>query len=284
MSNLKKRKFWDKFFKLLILAATFFGIVVLAILIWDIVTDGINWVSLDFFRNFASRFPEKAGIKAPLFGSIWIIALTALFSFPVGVGSALYLEEYSEENWFTTFIKVNISNLAGVPSIVYGILGLGLFVNFLNFGRSLLSGALTLSLLILPIIIVSSQEAIRSVPKELKSAAYALGTTQWQVITGVILPYSLPGILTGSILAIARALGETAPLLMIGAVTFIAFTPEGVFDSFTTLPMQIYSWSSRPQPEFHSLAAAAIIVLLVLLLGANALAIILRNKYQNRIK
>ncbi|WP_250160198.1 phosphate ABC transporter permease PstA [Caloranaerobacter azorensis] len=214
---------------------------------------------------------------------MWIIGLTALFAFPIGVGSALYLEEYLPKNWLTNLIQVNISNLAGVPSIVFGILGLGIFVNTLGFGRSILSGALTLALLILPVIIVSAQEAIKSVPKELKQGAYALGCTKWQMITGVLLPYAMPGILTGTILAIARALGETAPLLMVGAVTFIAYTPEGIFDSFTTLPMQIYSWTSRPKVDFHHIAAASIIVLLILLLGINSLAIYLRNRYQSRM-
>ncbi|SHH70644.1 phosphate ABC transporter membrane protein 2, PhoT family (TC 3.A.1.7.1) [Caloranaerobacter azorensis DSM 13643] len=283
MTNLQKRKLQDKIFHILVLSATLFGLVVLVILLKEILNDGLKWINIDFFRNFASRFPRKSGIKAPLFGSLWIIGLTALFAFPIGVGSALYLEEYLPKNWLTNLIQVNISNLAGVPSIVFGILGLGIFVNTLGFGRSILSGALTLALLILPVIIVSAQEAIKSVPKELKQGAYALGCTKWQMITGVLLPYAMPGILTGTILAIARALGETAPLLMVGAVTFIAYTPEGIFDSFTTLPMQIYNWTSRPKVDFHHIAAAAIIVLLILLLGINSLAIYLRNRYQSRM-
>lgn len=285
MTNLRKRKLIDKGFHILVFAATLFGLIVLGILLFDTLKDGLKWIDVEFLTNFTSRFVEKAGIRAPLVGSIWLITLTMIFAFPIGVGSALYLEEYSDDKkLLTRIIKLNISNLAGVPSIVFGILGLGIFVNFFGFGRSILSGALTLTLLILPIIIVSSQESIKSVPKELKNGAYALGTTKWQVVKGVVLPYSLPGILTGSILAIARALGETAPLIMIGAVTFIAFTPESIFDKFNTLPMQIYNWSTMPQTEFHDLAAGAIIILLVLLLGANAIAIILRNKYQNRIK
>ncbi|WP_130807256.1 phosphate ABC transporter permease PstA [Senegalia massiliensis] len=285
MSNLKKRKLIDKFFHGLVFGTTLFALIVLFILLFDIFKDGTKWLNLDFFTNFTSRFVEKAGIKAAITGSIWVIFVTIIFSFPIGVGTALYLEEYSDDkSLLTRIIKLNISNLAGVPSIVFGILGLGIFVNTLGFGRSILSGGLTLTLLILPIIIVSSQEAIKSVPKELRYGAYALGITKWQVIKGVVLPYSLPGILTGSILAIARALGETAPLIMIGAVTFIAFTPESIFDKFTTLPMQIYNWSTMPQAEFHDLAAGGIIVLLILLLGANAISIILRNKYQSRIK
>ncbi|NBI06773.1 phosphate ABC transporter permease PstA [Senegalia massiliensis] len=285
MNNLKKRKIIDRFFHGLVFCTTSFALIVLFILLFDIFKDGTKWLSLDFFTNFTSRFIEKAGIKAAITGSIWVIFVTIIFSFPIGVGTALYLEEYSDDkSLLTRIIKLNISNLAGVPSIVFGILGLGIFVNTLGFGRSILSGGLTLTLLILPIIIVSAQEAIKSVPKELRYGAYALGITKWQVIKGVVLPYSLPGILTGSILAIARALGETAPLIMIGAVTFIAFTPESIFDKFTTLPMQIYNWSTMPQAEFHDLAAGGIIVLLILLLGANAISIILRNKYQSRIK
>jgi len=284
MDNLKRRKLNNKIFHILVTASTLFGIVVLVVLLFDILRQGLSWLSLDFFTNFASRFPHKAGIKAPLFGSLYTIILTALFAFPVGVGSAIYLEEYAPKNWITNIIQINISNLAGVPSIVFGILGLGIFVNVLGFGRSILSGALTLALLILPVIIVSAQEALKSVPKDLKHGSYALGATKWQTITGVVLPYSLPGILTGAILAIARALGETAPLIMVGAVAFAAFTPKNIFDSFTVLPMQIYSWTSRPKAEFHSLAAAGIIVLLAVLLVSNAIAIILRNKYQNRMR
>ncbi|RKD34285.1 phosphate ABC transporter permease PstA [Thermohalobacter berrensis] len=284
MSNLKLRKLKNKIFHGLVLSSTLFALIVLIVLLSDIVMDGYKWLSIDFFKNFTSRFPERAGIKAGLFGSLWIIVITASVSFPVGVGAALYLEEYAPKNWFTNIIQINISNLAGVPSIVFGILGLGVFVNTFGFGRSILSGGLTLALLILPIIIVSAQEALRSVPKDLKHGAYALGCTKWQVITGVVLPYAIPGILTGTIISIARALGETAPLIMVGAVTFAAFTPESIFDSFTTLPMQIYSWTSRPQADFHNLAAAAIIVLLAVLLTANALAVLLRDKYQDRIK
>lgn len=284
MSNLKLRKLKNKIFHGIVFSCTLFALVVLIILLSDIIMDGYKWLSIDFFKNYASRFPERAGIKAPLSGSLWIIVITAIVSFPIGVGAALYLEEYAPKNWFTNIIQINISNLAGVPSIVFGILGLGVFVNTLGFGRSILAGGLTLALLILPIIIVSAQEALRSVPKELKHGAYGLGCTKWQVITGVVLPYAIPGILTGTILSVARALGETAPLIMVGAVTFAAFTPENIFDSFTTLPMQIYSWTSRPQAEFHSLAAAGIIVLLAVLLTANALAVLLRDKYQDRIK
>lgn len=283
MDNLDKRRRMDKIFHVIIFLCTLFGILVLGILLFDILRDGIRWVNIDFMRNFASRFPEKSGIKAALAGSVWIIGLTTLFAFPTGVGAAIYLEEYARKNRWTGLVQLNISNLAGVPSIVYGILGLAVFVNLMGFGRTILSGALTLALLILPVIIVSSQEALKSVPQELRTGAYALGASKLQVVFHVVLPYAMPGILTGTILAIARALGETAPLLMVGAVSFIAFTPKGVTDAFTTLPMQIYSWSSRPQADYHSLAAAAIIVLVVVMLLANGLAIFLRNKYQTRM-
>lgn len=283
MDNLDQRRRMDKIFHSIIFLCTLFGILVLSILLFDILRDGVRWLSSDFFRNFASRFPEKSGIKAALAGSVWIIGLTTLFAFPTGVGAAIYLEEYAKKNRWTGLIQLNISNLAGVPSIVYGILGLAIFVNLFGFGRTILSGALTLALLILPVIIVSSQEALKSVPQELRTGAYALGASKLQVVFHVVLPYALPGILTGTILAIARALGETAPLLMVGAVSFIAFTPNGVSDAFTTLPMQIYSWSSRPQADYHSLAAAAIIVLVAVMLLANGLAIFLRNKYQTRM-
>lgn len=284
MDNIQQRRLINKIFHIIIFCATLVGIIALVALLQSVLSDGLEWINWNFFTSFASRIPERAGILAALMGSIWIIVITALFSFPIGIGAAIYLEEYADDNWFTRIIQVNISNLAGVPSIVYGILGLGVFVTMLGFSRSILSGGLTLGLLILPIIIVASQEALRSVPTDIRHGSYALGTTKWQMITGVVLPYAFPNILTGTILAIARAFGETAPLIMVGAVTFIAYTPESVFDSFTTLPMQIYSWSSKPQAEFHSLASAAIIVLLVVMLTANAAAIILRNKYQDRIK
>jgi phosphate transport system permease protein len=283
MDNLDKRRRMDKLFHGIIFACTFFGILILAVLLFTIFKDGIQWINLSFFTSFASRFAAKSGILAPLMGSLWVITLTTLFAFPTGVGAAIYLEEYAPQNRLTSLIQLNISNLAGVPSIVYGILGLAIFVNYMGFGRSILSGALTLALLILPVIIVSSQEALKSVPMELRQGAFALGASKLQMVTHVVLPYAMPGILTGAILAIARALGETAPLLMVGAVTFIAFTPSSIMDAFTTLPMQIYAWSGKPQADFHSLAAAGIIVLLVVLLLANALAIVLRNKYQNRV-
>jgi phosphate transport system permease protein len=262
--------------------ATLVGVVALAVLLVDVALDGLPWLDAQFLSSFASRIPERAGIKAALFGTIWILSLTALFSFPLAVGAAIWLEEYAPRHWLTRIIQTNIANLAGVPSIVYGILGLALFVRALGFDRSILSGALTLTILILPVIILASQEAIKAVPDSIRQAAYALGATRWQVVRYQVLPMALPGILTGTILALSRAVGETAPLIMVGAVGFLAFTPSGVFDPFTVLPLQIFAWVSRPQADFRALAAAAILVLLAVLLTMNALAILLRNRYESR--
>jgi len=260
--------------------AALVGVVALVVLLTDVVGDGASALSLDFLNSYASRFPARAGIKAALWGSLWVLGLTAVIAFPISVAAAIYLEEYAPKNWVTRLIQLNIANLAGVPSIVYGILGLAVFVRGLGFGRSILSGALTLSILILPVIIMASQEAIRAVPRTIREAAYGLGATRWQVVSLQVLPMAMPGILTGTVLALSRAVGETAPLIMVGAVGFIAFTPKGVGDQFTVLPLQIYNWVSRPQDEFHVLAAAGIIVLLVVLLSMNATAILLRNRYR----
>jgi phosphate transport system permease protein len=256
------------------------GVVALAVLLADVLVDGVPRLGWDFLTSFASRFPERAGVKAALAGSLWVLVLTALLAFPVSVAAAIYLEEYAPKGWMTRAIQTNIANLAGVPSIVYGILGLALFVRALAFERSVLSGALTLSLLVMPVIIMSSQEAIRAVPSTIREAAFGLGATRWQVVSHQVLPMALPGILTGTILALSRAVGETAPLIMVGAVGFVAFTPQGPFDQFTVLPLQIYNWISRPQAEFRQNAAAGIIVLLAVLLTMNAVAIVLRNRYQ----
>lgn len=259
-----------------------FGIIALLFLLGDIIRKGLPLLNLKFLVSFPSRSPQEAGIKSAFFGTIWVIGLTALFAFPLGVGAAIYLEEYAPKNWLTRLLQLNLANLAGVPSIIYGILGLALFVRALRFDRSILSGALTLTLLILPIVIIASQEAIRSVPAFIREASYALGATRGQTVFKAVLPSALSGILTGTILAISRAIGETAPLIMIGALTFVAFTPKGIFDPFTVLPIQIFNWTSRPQAEFRELAAAAIIVLLIVLLALNALAIFLRSRYQKR--
>lgn len=260
--------------------ATLVGVAALAVLLVDVLIDGLPALNVRFLTSFASRFPERAGVLAALAGSVWILVLTASISFPVSVAAAIYLEEYATKGWITKTIQTNIANLAGVPSIVYGILGLALFVRTLGLERSVISGALTLSLLIMPVIIMAAQEAIRAVPGTIREAAYGLGATRWQVVSRQVLPMAMPGILTGTILALSRAVGETAPLIMVGAVGFLAFTPKGLGDPFTVLPLQIYQWVSRPQDEFRQLAAAGIIVLLVLLLTMNAVAIILRNRYQ----
>lgn len=278
----RRRQRWGVVFAAVCGAATLVGVVSLAVLLVDLAVDGIPRLSLDFLTSFASRFPERAGVKAALVGSIWILVLTAAISFPISVAAAIYLEEYAARNWLTRLIQLNIANLAGVPSIVYGILGLAVFVRTLGLDRSVISGALTLSLLTLPVIIIASQEAIRAVPNSIREAAYGLGATRWQVVSGQVLPMAMPGILTGTILALSRAVGETAPLIMVGAVGFIAFTPKGLGDPFTVLPLQIYNWISRPQAEFHQIAAAAILVLLALLLTMNAAAIVVRNRYQAR--
>lgn len=273
-----------KAFEYTCLAATLTALLLLAMLLWDAWDKGAGWLSWEFLTSFPSRFPEKAGIKSALWGSIWLMIITAVVSLPLGVGTAIYLEEYAKKTWLTKIIDINISNLAGVPSVVYGLLGLALFVRGLALERSLISGALTISLLILPIIIISSREAIKAVPSSIREASLALGATRWQTVKHHVLPAALPGILTGNILALSRAIGEAAPLIMIGALTFIAFTPESIFDPFTALPIQIFNWASRPKAEFQFLAAAGILVLLALLLAMNAAAILIRNKYQRYIK
>jgi phosphate transport system permease protein len=276
------RRIKGRVFAVLCAAATLVGVVSLAVLLFDVIVDGAGRLSFEFLNSYASRFPERAGVKAALAGSVWILGLTVMIAFPLSVAAAIYLEEYAARNWVTKAIQINIANLAGVPSIVYGILGLALFVRALGLERSVISGALTLSLLIMPVIIIASQEAIRAVPSTIREAAYGLGATRWQVVRRQVLPMAMPGILTGTILALSRAVGETAPLIMVGAVGFVAFTPQSLTDSFTVMPLQIYNWVSRPQDEFRELAAAGIIVLLTLLLTMNAVAIVLRNRYQSR--
>jgi len=278
--RLVRRHRMGRALRALFLAATWAGVVLLALLLGEVFWDGIGWLDLQFLTSFPSRFPERAGIQAALWGTIWLIGLTALFSIPVGLGAAIYLEEYARRNWINTVIEINISNLAGTPSIVYGILGLALFVRGLALGRSLLAGALTMSLLILPVTIIASREALRAVPGSIRQASFALGATRWQTVWHHVLPAALPGILTSIILALSRAIGETAPLIMIGALTYIAFTPRGPMDAFTALPIQIFNWASRPQKEFYSLAAAGIIVLLAVLLSLNAAAIWIRYRSQ----
>lgn len=272
----------NKVFKGLFIFATSLALLALVILLYRIVTQGAGHLSIDFLTNFASRFPEKAGIKAALIGSIWLMAVVAPTSIILGVGSAVYLEEYAKKSRLTTFIQTNIANLAGVPSVVFGLLGLTIFVRTLSLGNSILAAGFTMSLLILPVIIVAAQEAIRSVPKELRDASYGMGATKWQTIVKIILPAAIPGVLTGSILALSRAIGETAPLIVIGVPVIIQFLPKGVMDTFTALPMQIYDWSSRPQQEFQMVAAAGIIILMAFLIIMNSIAVAIRNKYDKR--
>ena len=280
--RLRARKARGRLFEIVSLLATFVAIVVLLLLLADIFNRGLGALSWDFLNSFPSRFPEQAGIKSALWGSIWLLALTALFSFPIGVSAAIYLNEFASRGRLTTIIQTNISNLAGVPSIIYGLLGLELFVRTLQLERSLIAGALTMSLLVLPIIIVAAQEALRAVPDSIREGSYALGATKVETIWHHVVPLALPGILTGNILALSRAIGETAPLITIGALTFVAFLPDSLSSPFTALPIQVFNWVSRPQAAFHDRAAAAIIVLLVLLLAMNAGAIFLRNRYQKR--
>ncbi|MFQ5574225.1 MAG: phosphate ABC transporter permease PstA [Terriglobia bacterium] len=281
-ANTKVRNLKGAIFEIVCLTATLFGVLALIVLLEEILRQGFGSLDIGFLSSFPSRIPEDAGVKSAILGTGWVIGLTALFSFPLGVSAAIYLEEYAPKNRLTWFLNLNIANLAGVPSIIYGILGLALFVRTLGLDRSILSGALTLTLLILPIVIIVSREALRSVPSFVREASYALGATKWQTISQAVFPSALPGILTGTILALSRAIGETAPVIMIGALTFIAFSPESVFDPFTTLPIQIFNWTSRPQEEFRALAAGAIIVLLMTLLGLNALALFLRSRYQKK--
>lgn len=282
-ANLSGRYMLDRIFKFAAWGATAIAVAILAWLLLTIVVDGVGMLDLDFINSFPSRKPERAGIKAALMGTIWIMVVVAAVSFPVGVGAGIYLEEFSEDNWFSRFVEINISNLAGVPSIIYGLLGLAVFVRILEpitGGRTILSGALTLSLLILPVIIVATREALRAVPNSMRLAGFALGANRWQVVWNHVLPQAMPGILTGVILALSRAIGETAPLIAIGAVVFIRSTPTGLQSTFTAMPIQIYNWISRPQEEFHYIAASGIIVLMAALLAMNAIAIYLRNRFQ----
>ncbi len=282
--RMRRRKIEGHVFHALCLLAVLLGLGMLAALMVDIAMDGLGRVDWSFLTSFPSRKPEEAGIRAALFGSLYVVGLTGIFAFVFGVGAAIYLEEYAAQNWFARIVQINIANLAGVPSIVYGILGLEIFVRFLALDRSVLAGALTLALLVLPIVIIASQEAIRAVPPSIREGGYALGATRWQAIWRLVLPQAFPGILTGVILAVSRAVGETAPLIMMGALTYVAFTPDGFLSRFTALPIQIYNWVSRPQAGFHEAAAAGIIVLLALLLSLNALAVLLRNKFHKRME
>ena len=280
----KTRRAWQgRAFHALCLTAVCISLAMLAILLTYLATQGYSRLSWDFLTAFPSRFPEKAGIQAALLGSIYVVGIAGLTSFILGVAAAIYLEEYAGRSRFARIARINIANLAGVPSIVYGLLGLEIFVRMMDLGRSVLAGGLTLALLVLPIIIVAAGEAIRAVPPSLREGGYGLGATRWQVVRHLVLPQAMPGILTGVILAVSRAIGETAPLIAMGALTFVPFAPDGPLSRFTVLPIQIFNWTSRPQQGFHEAAAAGIIVLLTLLLLMNALAVFLRNKFQTRL-
>ena len=276
------RRFADVAFQVVALFVLLVALASLAALIWDIVADGASRLSLDFITSFPSRRASQAGIWPALTGSVFIILVTAVLAVPVGVAAAIYLEEYGGRSLGARLIELNITNLAAVPSIIYGLLGLGLFVRMLGMGRSVLAGASTLALLVLPVVILSTREALRAVPGSLREGSYALGATKWQTIWYQVLPVATPGILTGLILALSRAIGETAPLIIAGAVTFATFAPDSIWSPFTVLPIQIFNWVSRPQVEFHANAAAGILVLVLLLLSMNAIAIWLRDRYTKK--
>jgi phosphate transport system permease protein len=289
--NLSRRHLIGGAFRVVALLGTLVGILVLAVLLIEVWRDGFRFLELDFLNRFPSRFPDRAGLKSAFWGSLWLIGLTAALAFPIGVGAAVYLEEYAPKNMITRLLQTNISNLAGVPSIVYGLLGLQLFVRgtigvgpsledlgLRDLDRSVAAGAATIALLILPVVIVASQEALKAVPPSVREASYGVGATRWQTIRHHVLPEAFPGIMTGTILALSRAIGETAPLITIGALTFVAFTPTGPLDEFTAMPIQIFNWAARPQQDFQDLAATGIIVLLVVLLTMNAIAVYLRHR------
>lgn len=295
--NVRRRQFVDLCFGIAGLMSLLFALLTLLALIIDLGMTGVPRLSADFFLNFPSRFPERAGILSAWVGSFAIMLTTALCAIPLGIAAGVYLEEYAPKNWFTTLIELNIINLAGIPSITFGLMALGLFVYKLNLGQSILTAGLTLGLLVLPIIIVTTREAIRTVPNSMREAAYALGASKWQMVQHHVLPYSSGGILTGVIISLSRAIGETAPLITIGALTFIAFLPtppvsadfpflsfQWLKDPFTVMPIQMFNWTSRPQPEFHVNAAATGVVLLVMTLVMNGFAIWIRYRFRKRLK
>ena len=271
-------------FRTLLFSAIAISALVLFVLLYQVATDGIGQIDGSFLSNAASFNPQKAGIYPAIMGTLWLMGVTALFVIPVGVAAAVYLEEYADRSkWWNRMVEVNVQNLAAVPSIVYGILGLAFIVRGpLSLGRVVLAGSLTLGLLVLPVVIIASREAVRAVPPSIREGSMALGATQWQTIWRQVLPASIPGIATGAILALSRAIGETAPLIVVGAATYVARPPGGLNDSFTALPIQIFNWISQPQPEFKLLAAGAIIVLMAMLLVMNSAAIYLRNRYENK--
>lgn len=290
-------RWFDKTFYVIGLVATLIGLAVLLNLITDVLADGLGRLGWQFITSYPSRRAEEAGILAAWIGTTWVMVLTGLFTIPIGIMAALYLEEYSKKNWFTNLIEINIANLAGVPSIIYGLLGLGVFVRLLNLERSVISGAATLAILVMPMVIMSTRESLRTIPLSLREASLALGATKWQTISYQVLPAAMPGIMTGIILAMSRAIGETAPLITIGALAYVSFLPtspvtaefpyfsiQGLFDQFTVLPIQIFNWVSRPQKAFSTNAAAAIIILLILTFTMNGIAVFIRHRYQKKIR
>jgi phosphate transport system permease protein len=283
MNNIHTNRLIDTGFKYLGIACTLFGIIMLLIFIGNILIDGIQRINWSFLTNLPSRRASKAGILTAWTGTAWILGLTALIAIPLGVAAGIYLQEYGKKNRFAYLVELNIANLAGVPSIIYGLLGLEIFVRVLNFGGSLLAGAFTLALLILPIIVVATREALKAVPGSLREASYGMGATKWQTIWYQILPAASGGILTGIILALSRAVGETAPLIVIGALAYVPFVAKSPMDEFTVLPLQIFNWVSRPQQEFLTNGAAAIIILLLITFIMNGIAVYLRNKWQKKI-
>jgi phosphate transport system permease protein len=293
------RKTRERAFTLALLLCTLVGVLALSLLLYQVLESGLTRLNFSFLTDLPSRFADRAGFKPAIAGSIWVMLVTAVLTIPIGMGAAIYLELYARDHWLTRIIQVNIANLAGVPSIIYGILGLALFVRAMQLERSVIAASFTMALLVLPIVIIASQEALRAVPTSLRDGALALGTTRWQTIRGQILPVAMPGMLTGVILALSRAIGETAPLIMIGAFQYVPFTPGGPADlpqcalwtedcplrsRFTVMPVQIYAWAARPQEAFQHTAAAGIVVLLAVLLSLNSFAIVMRNRYQRQVK
>jgi phosphate transport system permease protein len=276
------RHLLDRAFAILGLLGLLAALTALAALLIDVMADGLSRLSWQFLTSYPSRRASAAGVYPALIGSLFVIALTALMAVPVGVAAAVYLEEYGAKGRLGRIIEINIANLAGVPSIVYGLLGLGLFVRAMALGRSVVAGAATLALLVLPVVILSTREALRAVPKSLREGSYALGATKWQTTQYQVLPAAIPGILTGVILALSRAIGETAPLITIGALTYVPFAPDSIWSPFTVLPIQIFNWVSRPQADFAANAAAGILVLLVLLVAMNSTAVFIRDRLQKR--
>lgn len=284
LNRQRRRRIIASVFAFSCAAAATLCVVVLFLLVGNIFSEGAAWLKWDFLWNLPSRHPEKAGIKSALAGSLWLTGLTAVISLPVGIGAAVYLEEYAAASRWKMLFQINIANLAGVPSIVYGILGLAVFVQLFALGSSVISGALTLSLVILPIIILATQEALRGVPDSIRHASYALGATRWQTVRHQVLPAAMPGIMTGVILALSRAIGEAAPLVAVGAMAYVPFVPSGPTDQFTALPIQIFNWAARPKAEFHQIAGAAIIVLLFVLICMNVTAVAVRHFYGKRVR